>query len=119
MIKINGVSLAAAPSTFQVTLLDLDSAEGSGRTLDGQGYRDRIRAGIRKIDMSWGPLSQADTSQILQLIQNEYFECTYPDPMTGQMETKTFYVGDRVAPFLVRRGDEIYWSGLKLTLTER
>lgn len=118
MIKINGVDLPATPSTFQVTVLDLDDGEASKRTADGTLHRDRI-ATKRKIDMTWGPLNWADTSQILQAVQNEFFQCTYPDPMTGRMETKTFYVGDRVAPFAVSRGNEIYWTGLKLTLTER
>lgn len=118
MIKINGVDLPATPSTYQVTVLDLDDSEATKRTADGTMHRDRI-AVKRKIDMSWGPLNWADTSAILRAVQNEFFECTYPDPMTGQMETKTFYVGDRVAPFAVMRGNEIYWSGLKLTLTER
>lgn len=118
MIQINGVAIAAAPSTFQVTVLDLDDGEASVRTADGTMNRDRI-AVKRKIDMTWGPTNSSQTSQILQAIQNEFFECTYPDPMTGRMETKTFYVGDRVAPFAVSRGNEIYWMGLKLTLTER
>lgn len=118
MIKINGVSLPATPSAFQVTVLDLDDGEASKRTADGLMHRDRI-AVKRKLDMTWGPLNRADTAAILQAVQNEFFECTYPDPQTGLDETKTFYVGDRVAPFAVSRGNEIYWSGLKLTLTER
>lgn len=118
MIKINGVDLAATPSSFQVTVLDLDDGEASVRTADGTMNRDRITV-KRKIDMTWGPTNRVDTAAILQAIQNEFFECTYPDPMTGQWETKTFYVGDRVAPFAVMRGSEIYWTGLKLTLTER
>jgi len=118
MIKINGVSLPASPSSFQVTVLDLDDAEATKRTADGTMHRDRI-AVKRKIDMTWGPLNWSDTSAILQAVQNEFFQCTYPDPMSGQLETRTFYVGDRVAPFLVKREGEIYWTGLKLTLTER
>jgi len=118
MIKINGVSLPASPSSFQVTLIDLDDSEATKRTADGTLYRDRI-AVKRKIDMSWGPMNWIDTATILQLVQNEFFECTYPDPLTGKWETKTFYVGDRVAPFAVARNNEIYWTGLKLSLTER
>lgn len=118
MIKINGVSLPATPSTFQVTVLDLDDSEATKRTADGTMHRDRI-AVKRKIDMTWGPTRWADTSAILQAIQDEFIDCTYPDPQTGQYETKPFYVSDRVAPFVVKRGDEIYWAGLKFTLTER
>lgn len=117
-LKINGVDIASTPSSFQVTVLDLDDGEASVRTADGKMNRDRI-AVKRKIEMTWGPTNWADTSAILRAIENEFFEFTYPDPATGRFETKTFYVGDRVSPFAVSRGNEIYWSGLKLTITEQ
>lgn len=119
MIKINGVDLPATPSTFRVSSMDLDSAEGSGRTMDGVGYRDRIRAGVRKIEMAFGVLSWQEISEIYQLMTNEYFEVTYPDPYSGRFETRTFNVGDRDAAFAVKRGDEIMWAGLKYNLVER
>lgn len=118
-LKINGVELTAYPSSFSVDIMDLDSAEGSGRTADGYGYRDRVRAGVRKISMTWGPLRWDEISAILQAFQDEYFDVTYPDPMSGQYETRTFNVGDRSAPFAVSRDGEIIWTGLKFNLVER
>lgn len=119
MIKINGVDLPATPSSFRVISQDLDSAEGSGRTADGRQYRDRIRAGVRKLEFGFGILTWQQISTIYQLMENEYFDVTYPDPYSGQYETRTFQVGDRDAAFAVSRGNEILWAGLKFNLVER
>lgn len=118
MIKFNGQDIAASPATFQVMPFDLDAEEGTGRTADGQGYRSRI-AVKRQIEMSWGLLTWATISKLLNSMRDSYFNVTYPDPMSGQYETRTFSVGNRPAPFAVSKGNEILWSGLKITLTER
>lgn len=118
MIKINGQDIAASPATYQVMPFDLDAQEGTGRSANGLGYRSRV-AVKRQIEMSWGPVSWSTMSTLLKQMRNSYFEVTYPDPMTGQMETKTFSVGNRPAPFATSKGNEIIWSGLKVTLTEQ
>jgi len=46
------------------------------------------------------------------------FSFYYPDPMTGAYATKTFYVGNRTAAAALSKDGDIYWSGLKFTLTE-
>lgn len=117
-LKINGQDIAEHPSSFQVTPMDLDDGESTVRTADGTLNRDRI-AVKRQIEMSWGPLSWSKISAILQAMDGVFFSFTYPDPMTGKYETKTFYVGNRPAPFAVAKGDEIMWNGLKVTLTEK
>ncbi|MEK4276473.1 DUF6711 family protein [Paenibacillus sp. FSL R7-0026] len=117
-IKINGQEIAAYPSTYQVTVLDLDDANSSVRTANGTLNRDRI-AVKRQIDMAWGMLTWAEMSSILQSMSNVFFDFTYPDPQTGKHETKRMYVGNRPAPFCVTSGGVMYWNGLKLTLTER
>lgn len=118
MLKINGVDIAAMPSAFQCMPFDLDAEEGTGRTSLGDGYRTRV-AVKRQIEMGWGMLTNAEISSILQAMSGEYFTFSYPDPMSGTTETKTFSVGNRPAPFAIKKGNEIYWSGLKVTLTER
>ncbi|EPY06625.1 Lj965 prophage protein [Paenibacillus alvei TS-15] len=117
-LKINGQDIAAYPSQFTVTTLDLDDGESSVRTADGTLKRDRI-AVKRQIEMTWGQLPWATVSALLRSMENVFFPVTYPDPMTGKYETKTFYVGNRPTPFAVSKGSEIMWNGLKLTLTER
>jgi len=118
MIKINGVDIAEFPSNFSVGLMDLDDGESSVRTADGTLNRDRITV-KRKLEMSWGPLTWAKVSAILQSIENPFVSVTYPDTMTGKYETKMFYAGDRTATFMIAKGSEILWGGLKVTMTEK
>jgi len=51
-----------------------------------------------KLDLTWGHMSAAESSQIHALIASATFTVTYPDPATGMMETKVFYAGDRANP---------------------
>lgn len=117
-LKFNGQEVAEYPSSFNVTILDIDDGESSVRTSDGKLNRERI-AVKRQIEMAWGVLKWAQISSILQSMDGVFFPVTYPDPMTGKYETKTFYVGNRPAPFAVAQGNEVMWSGLKVTLTEQ
>jgi len=118
VLKINGVEIAAYPSKFTVTILDLDDGDTTVRTADGTLNRDRITV-KRQIDMEWGVLNQSQISGVLQAMSGVFFDMTYPDPQTGGYLTKTFYVGNRPAPFTSMKGGEVLWNGLKLTLTER
>lgn len=118
ILKIDGVEIAAYPSSFSVTILDLDDADTTTRTADGTMTRDRI-AVKRQIEMSWPALSWEKLSAILTAMQNEFFEFTYPDSMTGRYETKTFYVGNRTSPIAFERNGVMWWENLQLTLTER
>lgn len=118
-IKINGTEIAAYPSSFTATVLDLDDADASVRTADGTLNRDRV-AVKRQLEMGWGPLTWPQISALLKQMDGVFFDVTYPDPMAGTHVTKRMYVGNRPAPFTVAgRDGQILWSGLKLTLTER
>jgi hypothetical protein len=116
-LKVNGVVIAS-PSEFKVTILDLDDGEASTRTADGTMHRDRI-AVKRQVDMAWGFLKWSEISAILQGVSSPFFSFTYPDPMTGSLDTKTFYAGNRPAPMAVAQGSEIFWADLRLTITEQ
>lgn len=118
LLQINGVEIAKYPSEFRVTVLDLDDADSTLRTADGTFSRNRI-AVKRQIEMTWNTLQWSDLSAILQAMQDEFFEFTYPDPMTGQQETRTFYVGDRQAAVAIIKNGVTWWKGLQLTLTEQ
>lgn len=117
-IKINGIEIAAYPYRFVPTILDLDDAESTTRTADGTMTRDRV-AVKRQIEMEFNALPWDKLSAILQSMSGVFFDVYYPDPMTGQYETKTFYVGNRVAPVALEKDGVIWWEGLTLTLTER
>ena len=117
-IKINGVELAAYPSEFSVTNIDIDDGETSRRTSDGVLNRDRIGT-KRQIDMEFGVLKTNEISSILKSIRDVYFDVYYLDPEAGDYVTKTFYVGNRTSAVALSKQNETLWVGLKFILTER
>lgn len=112
---INGVAVVA-PSSFSVGIQDIDGE--SGRNANGTMVRDRI-ARKRKLDCEWGMLADAEISQLLNAVEPEFFDVTYPDPMLGGQATITAYVGDRTAPAYNWAGVAKPWSGLKMNFVER
>ena len=104
MLKVDGVEMPC-PSSFQWGLQDISASE-SGRTDDSLMHKNRV-AQKRKISLSWNGLELANTSKILNAVNPEYIQVTYPDMMSGQYETRTFYVGDRSAPV------KCWWVGNK------
>lgn len=117
-LKINGADIAVMPAELTVTVLDLDDADSTTRTADGTLNRDRV-AVKRQIEMSWNALRWSDISAILSAMELVFFDVTYPDPMTGQHETKTMYVGNRPAPVAFEKNGVVWWQGLQITLTEQ
>lgn len=84
-----------APSHYKMTSSTLvDSARNS----EGVVIGNVIRGGVRKIEMSWNFLTQAQFTLIASFFEIDFFfDCYYYDTITGQMETKQMYVGDRVS----------------------
>lgn len=117
-LRINGQELPVYPARLQVTVLDLDDADSTERTADGILTRSRV-AVKRQIEMEWNALRWEDISAILQMMADIFFSVTYPDPMTGQHETKTMYVGNRVSPVAIEKNGVLWWEGLQITLTEQ
>lgn len=113
MLKINGVA-TATPKVFRVEIMDLDGE--SHRNARGDVLRDRI-ATKRKLNCEWGPLTNSQISIILKAVQGVFFAVEYPDPLTSEMRTGTFYVGDRSAP-MYRFGNTL-WEGLSMNFIER
>lgn len=96
MLKINGVTMPE-PSALEWSLQDL-STEDSGRTLDGTMFKDKVSQ-KRKLSCEWPPMKWSEISTLLTAVnQSVMMSVTYPDAMSGQYETRTFYVGDRTAP---------------------
>jgi hypothetical protein len=112
-LLINGAAVAA-PKSFQVNLVDLDS-DKSNRNAKGVMLRDRLRQ-MRKLECEWGPLTTAEISLILQTVNPVGVPVTYPDPYTGNNQTRTFYAGDRTS--LAYDFNNQMWQGLKMDLIE-
>lgn len=117
LLKINGNEIAAYPSEYTVTILDLDDADTTGRTADGMLHRDRV-AVKRQVEMTFAALPQSQISALLQSMSATFFDFTFLDPMDGE-KTITVYVGNRPAPMAIEKNGVTWWAGLKLTLTER
>lgn len=118
MIKINGIDIPKYPSSFSVSISDMDDGTTTGRTMDGLLHRDRI-ATKRKLELKFALLEWAELSTLLNQIEGVFFNVTYPDPMTGIMETKEFYVGDRNTPIALIRDGIYYWAGVGFNFVER
>jgi hypothetical protein len=114
LIKINGVDIAT-PKTYEATVTDLDGE--TNRNANGEMIRDRI-AVKRKLNLEWGPLTQAEIQTLLSAVSSVFFTVTFPDPMSG-MVTKTMYVGDRTAPAYSFIDGEVKWQGLKMNFIEK
>lgn len=95
MLLVDGSSVKD-PSVFEWGLQDVSAAD-AGRTDDTIMHKNRI-AQKRKIKLSWNNPTPTETADILQRFNPEYISLTYPDAMSGKIETRTFYVGDRSAP---------------------
>lgn len=92
ILMINGVYVKS-PSEYEVTLSDLDGS-GTTRSINGKLHRERIRAAITKIRLSWNSISYSDVSSILGATSSERFQVDY---FFGDDTLKTafMYAGDR------------------------
>lgn len=113
-LLVNGVAVVT-PKTFKVAINDIDGE--TGRNANGDMIRDRISV-KRKLECSWGMLTQNEIQTLLNAVQSEFFSVTYPDPQLGQT-TKTFYVGDRTTPAYSWVENMKPWSDLSMNFVER
>lgn len=101
-LKVDGVEMPC-PSSFTWGLQDVSASE-SGRTDDLIMQKNRVGQ-KRKLSLGWTGEDWKTTSKIMKAFNPEYFEVTYPDMLSGEYETRTFYAGDRSAPV------QFWWVG--------
>jgi hypothetical protein len=85
------------PSTWVWGLQDVSLGE-SGRTDDALMHKNRV-AQKRKIQVGYNGITDENAHIVLASINPEYIQVNYYDLLDGKRETRTFYVGDRSAPF--------------------
>ena len=101
----NTFSQVKSPSEIKWGIYDISSPD-AGRTLDGIMHKERLAVGgqKRKMELKWYAVKFGSeivnsvlmgSSNILQAFTPEYIDVKYPDPQTGNIETKTFYTGDK------------------------
>ena len=114
MIKVNGVVIST-PSDFSIGIMDITKAD---RNANGTMIIERI-ATKRKLELSYKYLSQSDLSTLLTAISGTFFTVEYPDPQTGALATKTFYVGDRNAGSIDYRSGVMRYKDIKFNFVEQ
>lgn len=92
LLNIGGTDLHN-PTTYSLQISDLDGA-GTTRSLDGTLHRDRIRAGVVKIEASWECISYADMVTIRDAVEPASFTVQYFDG-SSTLKTATMYAGDK------------------------
>lgn len=117
VFKIGNINMPWPTSGFGVGENDI-SDEASGRSLSG--LMDKyIVAQKRKFSCEWKNLSDSQCSFLLQAVKGNslqdargktFVSMTYPDPISGTDETRTFYTGDVLATAKVCINDVYYWD---------
>lgn len=114
-ITIGGHHLDPQPSKMQVDIMDISVAS---RNTNGDMLIDRINT-KRKILCEWAMVANSQLPTILGAVNEVFFQVTYPDPYTGDQETRTFYCGDRSMPIYQYNGGDPLWQGVKFDLIEK
>ncbi len=92
------IPISSTYKTTSSTLVD------SARNSSGVVVSNVIRAGIRKIEMTFRVITIADYAKLGSFFNNNFmFYAYYFDQDTNSWLTKQFYVGDRVADSLEER----------------
>lgn len=117
LLQINGVAMKT-PSSIEVTYQDYDSSE-SNRNAKGELIRERVRAGVRRLDVSWKVLYADEMAKILNAVEPVFFKVRFFDPKTATFQTATMYVGDRKPVFYTLRDDKIIYTDFSIPLIEK
>lgn len=113
----NGTYLEVIPSSMKWSLQDV-SAASSGRDYTGKMYKNMITQ-KRKLEFEFNGLEWTEVSKILKVINSEYITVRYPDMLTGTVQSKTMYVGDRDTDVYCWWDDKKILSSLTFNCIER
>ena len=114
-IRIAG-TLVARPAEVKVGRFDLTKAN---RTASGRMVMEVVRAGVRRVDVVWRYIPDADLQVILDLlaVNKPFFTLEYPD--AGGQKTMTAYCGDITTSLWHTRGGVRYWDEVSIPFIEQ
>lgn len=101
MIRIGNTDLPE-PAEYSVALQDIDS-ENTKRSETGLLTRDRVRAGVYKLQVSWR-VTKTQLKVITDALSPAKFSTTFFDPTTSTSPTKDMYCGDRTGKLVYNPG---------------
>ncbi|MGN0620561.1 MAG: DUF6711 family protein [Porcipelethomonas sp.] len=92
-LEVNGIALPN-PRSYSVQRSDLDS-ENTSRSESGILNRERIRFGVRKIQVSWIK-AHSEIQAIVDALSPDRFNVTFYDPYNpdGYYSSAQMYAGD-------------------------
>lgn len=114
--KINNIAVAT-PVDCHVTLSDIDN--NSSNNAKGVMQRNRVRAGKRKVQLSWKNLNATEAKTILDAVKGVFVDFYYFDPLEADWITKTFYAGDKEADMKYNGKNGFMWASLSFNLIEK
>lgn len=114
-IRIAGVEVSR-PAEVRVGRFDLTK---SNRSASGRMVMEVVRAGIRRVDVTWRMLSDSDLRTILDVIaaNKPFMQVEYPD--AGRQETMIAYTGDIIYSAWHTRNGVRYWEEITIPFIEQ
>jgi hypothetical protein len=106
-----GAAPLPQPHEYKVSVNDLDS-DSTERSESGILTRNRVRAGVYRLDVSWHGLTKAELKSITDEIDGASFSLTFFDPTQSSDSTKTMYAGDKSGQLSLYKtdGGSSYWD---------
>lgn len=117
MVTIGLVDIVP-PSSISIDIKEIEDSNSSVRMSDGSYSRDVI-ADKRTLSLEWSALTWSEVSAILKALNHPFVDITYPDSISGILETREFYVTDRGTPVAFKQDDTYYWENVSVKLEER
>jgi hypothetical protein len=115
-LRVDG-TLIPPPSGYSFT--EADIVENSFRNSAGYASWDVVRQNVASISLTWENLDGVRLRQIVTAIRGKkQFNATCFNPLTGNMETRTFYAGDRAAELARFVSASSYWATLTVPFVE-
>lgn len=108
--------VAPNPRELKVSRFDLTK---SARTASGRMVMEVIRAGVRRLDVTWDKMADSDYQTLLNVLaaHKPFFSVQYED--AGGPQTMICYAGDISAAAWHRVGGVRYWSDVSVALIEQ
>ncbi|MBR1904845.1 MAG: hypothetical protein IJ819_00080 [Clostridiales bacterium] len=108
LFHLGNIDIQPKVSGLKWSIMSIQSAD-SGRAEDGTMIATLV-ARKRKLEVSYANLTPTQAKAILSVVCGDmFFNVTYYDFLSGEQETRTFYVGDRSGNwynFNIERGIE-------------
>jgi hypothetical protein len=117
IFKVDGIDMPIpAMGGFDLSFADLDGP-GSGRNARGFLRRDRKRAKMRQISVSYPALNDDQVKEIMDALNPAIISVTYNDPQIGEV-TKQMYISSISLPIYSYFKGYALWENMSFTLAE-